>query len=115
MIINSYCIITQRYNCIRINEILEKHKELEERRKERHKELEKRREERHKELEKRRESKIEAEMIICNYIPLYQSEEVDEQGKTSSSTEIYCWGNSFESLEQKDSNTDTGFRKVLKK
>ena len=34
LILNPYCIMTQRYNCIRINEILEKHKALEKRKEE---------------------------------------------------------------------------------
>lgn len=111
MIINSYCIITQRYICIRINEILQKHKELEKRREEKHKELERIKEEK---------QKNEKRILNYNYSSLYQSEKVEEQSKTLSFTDIYYCERyleslELESLEQESSNYDNGFTKVLKK
>lgn len=94
LFLNSYCIMTQRYTCIRINTILEKHKEL----------------------EKRKENKAnKTELLDYDLNLKNQSEKLEKQTQMPSSIEVCYWNKSFEPLEQMDSNFDDDFTKVLTK
>lgn len=99
IILNSYCIMTQRYHCIRINEILEKHRELEKRR-----------------LEK---SKLEEENtgnrqgIDLN--PTKQLAKAEKQEHQLAFKEVFYCENSSEILEQENSKFDDGFTRTLRR
>ncbi len=95
LIFNSYCIMTQRYTCIRINEILEKYKELEKRREEK--------------------QKSEEEILDFDLSPTNQFEKLEEKEQISTSIETYSCEKNFETFEPIDSDFESGFTRVLKK
>lgn len=95
LILNSYCIMTQRYTCIRINEILEKYKKLEKRKLE-------------NEKNNGSEENFDFELNSAN-------QKVEKQEQMPTSIETYYSEKSFETLKKEDSNFADSFTRVLKK
>lgn len=101
LLIDFYSIMTQRYNHIRVNELLEKHQKL------------KRIEEEKIKNDKEQENG-EAHLSNTKSAIISPKVKLKKQEETSSSIEEYYWEAYLKSLEQKDLNIGIGFQKVKK-
>lgn len=97
LILNPYCIMTQRYTCIRINEILEKYKELEKRKSE-------------NANNSTNEENFDYDLNYTN-----QPEKVENYEQIPTSIEAYYCSKSLETLEQTGSNFGDDVPRLLKK